>query len=281
VRRVLASLLAVTALAGCGSSGGHVATTAPASGPAEQAVNGPPPVVHVPPSHAAVPVLMYHVVKAPPPGVHLPGLWVSGDAFRAQVAALAAAGFQGVTLDRVLDAWRGRATLPPHPIVFSFDDGYLSQGTTAADALRARHWPGVLNLVLHALDEPGGLSTGRIRAMIAAGWEVDAHTIDHLDLTTLDAAALRHQVAGSRVAIRHRFGVPVDAFCYPAGKFDAAVEAAVRAAGFRAATTELPGAAKPGDDRFALPRIRVDGSDSTATVLAYVRAALGGPGHRS
>jgi peptidoglycan/xylan/chitin deacetylase (PgdA/CDA1 family) len=276
VVRRSAVALALLALAGCGGGGPPARTTTAAAPVAPvQASNGPAPEVRVPPSHAAVPVLMYHVVAAPPRGVHLPGLWVSGAKFRAQVRALARAGFQGVTLDTVLDAWRGRARLPKHPIVFTFDDGYLSQGTTAASALHTQGWPGVLNLVLHNLGVPGGISATRIRELIAQGWEIDAHTIDHLDLTTVDAAQLRHQVAGSRAAIHDKFGVPVDAFCYPAGKFDATVEAAVRAAGFRAATTEVPGAAKPAGDRYALPRIRVDGGDSAATVLAHVREALG------
>ena len=157
----------------------------------------------------------------------------------------------------------------------SFDDGYLSQGQDAGAILRARGWPGVLNLALHNLDTPGGLSTSRVKAMIAAGWEVDAHSLTHPDLTTLDAAALRREVAGSRAAIHARFGVPVNAFCYPAGRYDATVEAAVAAAGYRAATTERPGAARPSDDSYALPRIRVDRGDSTATVVAKVHAAVG------
>jgi hypothetical protein len=49
----------------------------------------------------------------------------------------------------------------------------------------------------------------------------------------------------------------------------------VRAAGYRAATTELPGAARPRDDRFALPRIRVDAGDSAQAVVGKLRTALG------
>ncbi len=45
------------------------------------------------------------------------------------------------------------------------------------------------------------------------------------------------------------------------------MRAAVRAAGYQAATTVEPGIAAPGDDPFALPRIRVNGTDSAATVL--------------
>jgi peptidoglycan/xylan/chitin deacetylase (PgdA/CDA1 family) len=285
-RRLLVSLtlLVAAALTACGGSGGGGSSPAaarashhPASTAAKAAPTGipAPQIVHTGRSHRAVPILMYHVIGTPAPGTPYPGLWVAPSAFRAQVQALAAAGFAGVTLDRVLDAWNGRATLPAHPVVLSFDDGYLGQGKVAAPVLAARRWPGVINVVLHNLGVPGGIGAARLRAMIHAGWELDAHTLTHRDLTTLDAAQLRHELAGSRAALRRRFGVAVDAFCYPAGRFNATVQAAVRAAGYRAATTEIPGAAKPSGDRYALPRIRVDGGEGAAAVVAKVRAALG------
>jgi peptidoglycan/xylan/chitin deacetylase (PgdA/CDA1 family) len=276
---VLPALLAAVMAAGCGSSSHpREATGTSTRAGAGQVANGPPAapaVVHVAPSHRAVAVLMYHVIAPPPPGAKYAGLWVAPEALRAQVAALAAAGYTGVTLDTVLAAWRGRARLPRRPVVLSFDDGYLSQGVAAGDVLRAAHWPGVLNLAWHNLGTPGGLTRGRVRTMIRDGWEIDAHSLTHPDLTTLGAEALKREVAGSRAAIAHAFGVPVNAFCYPAGRFGPAVEAAVRAAGYRAATTELPGAARPAGDRYALPRIRVDAGDSAETVVKRVRSALG------
>jgi hypothetical protein len=56
------------------------------------------------------------------------------------------------------------------------------------------------------------------------------------------------------------FHQPVDFFCYPAGRYDDAVVAAVRAAGFLGATTEAEGFAKR-DSLFTLDRVRVNGSD--------------------
>jgi peptidoglycan/xylan/chitin deacetylase (PgdA/CDA1 family) len=285
---VLASV-AVLAVSGCGGSstspGTTVRTAPPAAG---QIANGPDPehglglaepeISEMRPSHAAVPVLMYHGIAPAPAGAKYAGLWVAPAALRAHVLALAHAGYNAVTLDMVIDAWAGKDVLPPHPIVLSFDDGYLSQGKAAGDILRALRWPGVLNLAWHNLGTPGGLTAGRVKTMVEDGWEIDAHSLTHPDLTTLDAASLRREVAGSRQKIREAFGVAADAFCYPAGKFSPAVEAAVRAAGYRAATTELPGAARSRDDRFALPRIRVNAGDSAATVVENVHSAVGSGG---
>lgn len=284
-RCVLVLCLVVVAAATAGCGGGAAASSRGGATLPEQVANGPvagasqldasipPPPGPLGHSRAPVPVLMYHVISAAPAGAKYGGLWVPPATLQAEVIALAHAGYHAVTLDAVLDGWDGEDTLPRHPVVLTFDDGYLSQGRDAARILHAQGWPGVLNLAWHNLGTPGGLSRTRVKDMIRAGWEIDAHSLTHPDLTTLDATALRREVAGSRAAIRGAFGVAVDAFCYPAGRFDPAVEAAVRAAGYRAATSELPGAATAAQDRFALSRIRVDASDTPQTVLARVRAA--------
>jgi peptidoglycan/xylan/chitin deacetylase (PgdA/CDA1 family) len=123
----------------------------------------------------------------------------------------------------------------------------------------------------------GDLSRTEVRAMLRDGWEIDAHTMTHADLTTLDAARLRYEVAGSRTWLRRAFAVPVDFFCYPAGRYNATVEAAARAAGYDGATTEDPGIATRRDDPFALPRIRVTPEMTPAAVLAQARATSARP----
>jgi hypothetical protein len=65
--------------------------------------------------------------------------------------------------------------------------------------------------------------------------------------------------------------VPVDFFCYPAGRYDAAVIAAVRRAGYVGATTTRYGLAKPGE-LYTLKRIRIDGSDGLAGFAAKLTA---------
>ena len=80
-----------------------------------------------------------------------PGRPPSGSraaAFASQVRALQRAGYRGVTLRRVWDAWHHGASLPRRPVVLSFDDGYASQVRNALPALLRAGWPGVLNLTL-------------------------------------------------------------------------------------------------------------------------------------
>ena len=217
-----------------------------------------------------VPILMYHVISAPPPGARYPDLYVRPADFAGDVRWLARHGYHDVTLRRVYDHWTAGAPLPTRPVVITFDDGYLSQFIHGYGTLRRYHWPGVLNLQVDFLRPATGMRPWRVRKLIAAGWEIDAHTFTHPDLTTLDDRRLWHEVAGSRRALRRLFHVPVDFFCYPAGRYDARVVNAVRLAGYLGATTTNYGLARP-PDYYTLPRIRIGGSEGVARFATEMR----------
>ena len=209
-----------------------------------------------------VPILEYHVLGAAPADEPYPDLYVTRPDFHKQMDWLDEHGYEAVTLEQVEEAWYRGATLPPKPVVVSFDDGYRPQFTYALPELRRHGWAGVLNLKAEGSD----LYPSNVEAMIAAGWEVAAHTINHLDLTELDAAQLKEEVAGSRAILRRDYGVPVKNFCYPAGRFDATVIAAVKAAGYAGATTEIAGYADR-EHPYELDRYEILGSQGVAGMV--------------
>src|SRR5919199_1665706 len=263
--KAIAGAVAVVLLAGCGSRRDQAAP--PPQPPTATTRATKPQPRFVTPHRRPVPILNYHVIGDPPAGAPFPELYVGRAAFAAQLRWLRAHGYTAVSLRRVYDYWRRGLALPPKPIVLSFDDGYRGQFTNARPLLRRYHWPAVLNLaVQNVLD--GRLTVAPLRTMVRDGWEVDAHSLTHPDLTTLDRAELRRQVAGSRRWIHRRLGVPVDFFCYPAGRYDRAVVAAVRAAGFLGATTTNPGPASRAQGLFTLDRIRVNRSDGVTGLAA-------------
>ena len=229
------------------------------------------------PAHAyrgPVPILTYHELRAAPPAPRSPAstsLWVPRARFDAQMEALARAGYRGVTLSQAWAAWHGGPALPAKPVVVSFDDGYASQYAVAGPELRKLGWPGVLNLEVSRVDVPGGLLSSVVEALVGSGWELASHTLTHPDLTRVGSARLHDEVAGSRARLRQAYGVPVSFFCFPYGRTDAAVRAAVRAAGYTGATTTQAGIASRRSDRFALPRITVSPRDTAARLAKRLR----------
>jgi peptidoglycan/xylan/chitin deacetylase (PgdA/CDA1 family) len=146
-------------------------------------------------------------------------------------------------------------------VVITFDDGHISVWREAFPLLYSRQWPAVLNLPTSMLDSRTGLNTDMVHQLVAAGWELGAHSRTHPDLTEVDHERLESEVCGSRSDLADRFQVPVNFFCYPSGRFSPDVIGTVIRAGYLGATTTEPGLAGP-DNLYAMPRVRVSRDDS-------------------
>lgn len=258
---VVVVLCAVAALSsGCGRSksaataGRHVTTATtkrrtPRGRPARVRNATPRPGWR--PFVGPVPILVYHDLGSPPAAERYPGLYISDANFLAEMRWLHAHGYQAVTLDEVMNAWYRGGHLPAKPIVITFDNGYVPQATFAPRVLSRYGWPGVLNEIT-----ADHLAPWRLRHLSSIGWEIDSHSVNHPDLTTLPATELRYQLVASRRFLQRTLHVPVNSFCYPSSRYNATVVAAVKAAGYTNAVTENAGYATRSDpyllDRFEI-----------------------------
>jgi peptidoglycan/xylan/chitin deacetylase (PgdA/CDA1 family) len=204
-----------------------------------------------------VPILVYHHVLADQGGDKL--LYVSPAEFESQLHYLKENGYEAVTMRQVYDAWTGKGSLPDHPVVISFDDGYVDQVRIAAPILRRFGWPAELAVVFNLLykgDSPPDtvLTPAMVEELLADGWGLQSHSVSHSDLTYLSAEAVRHELEYSRKRLQQIFDRPVEFFCYPGGGYNPKVARAVRDAGYLAATSTDFAAATP-DKLYRLPRI--------------------------
>ncbi len=261
----LALLLIVLLLAGCGGSPASTATntrTRDKSRPARSraALAAPAEVRNARPQASwrhytgGVPILVYHDLGTPPPAENYPGLFVSDSDFESEMAWLHQQGYQAVTLDEMMNDFFHGGTLPAKPIVITFDNGYIPQATFAPSVMSRYGWPGVLNEIT-----VGHLDNARLQKLVKLGWEVDSHSLTHPDLTQIGPTALQQQVVDSRRFLQRVLHVPVNSFCYPSSRYDAAVVAAVKAAGYTNAVTENPGFATSATDPLLLPRFEIEG----------------------
>jgi peptidoglycan/xylan/chitin deacetylase (PgdA/CDA1 family) len=228
------------------------------------------------PGTATIPILTYHVINVRPPASSAPpSLYVPADEFAAQMDALKAAGWHAVTLDHVQAYWTHGVSLGSgKPIVITFDGGYASQYTNALAVLNRLGWVGVENIQVSGLPaSDGGLTDRQIRGLVAAGWELDAEGNSQGDPTVLDSVQLGYEIATERQTLRSRYRTAVNWYCYPSGRYNATLTAAVHAARFVGATTGIPGWASPEGDRFRLPRVQVIGGTSPSELLSQIASA--------
>lgn len=205
--------------------------------------------------------------------------------FRAHMHALADAGYNAVTIDDMVRWLEGSLRLPDGAFLLTFDDGFKGVMDHAMPVLQQLGWPATVFLVsdlIGSRDEwtrtsnPSGqthplLDAGDIRTMSAAGFNFHSHTRSHASLPTLDDDALADQLAGSRRALQTLLGHDVDYIAYPFGHLDERVEAATRAAGYKAAFSTQPGFNRNDVNRLRIRRLDVFGTDTPAMLLRKVR----------
>ena len=232
---------------------------------------------------APVPILTYHNIGQPPEGASHPGLYLSLERFRDQLALLARHGYRGVSMDEGLPFLRGERE--GRVAIITFDDGYRDNLELALPALREHGFSATCYLVaghiggFNAWDsEQLGvrkplMDLARIREWLAGGMKVGSHTLTHPHLTRIDAAQRQQEIAGSKAALEDRLGGAVEHFCFPYGDHDGECVAAAAAAGYLTAVTTRRGRVRRGRSLFALPRV---GSGRRSAQLFPARIFLWG-----
>ena len=231
-----------------------------------------------------IPVLMYHRVGP----VH--NAWearyaILPEAFAMQMNALRRRGWRAVPTDALVSWLEGGPALPDDAIVVTFDDGFRGVLDHALPVMEALGWPFTIFLVSDLIgrddawtraSNPAGvtyplLDADEILDMQRRGVSFHSHTRSHASLPTLDDAALADQLAGSRDRLAALLGHAVPYLAYPFGHVDERVEAATRAAGYRAAFSTRSGFNRQDADRYCIRRIDVYGTDTPAMLLRKIR----------
>ncbi len=251
------------------------ATTAPATNTVYQTTEFEPLPASAS-STVRVPILMYHRVADPGP-IKTAGeraLNVAPKDFIAQMDWLKGQGFTTITQSQLYDALAGTAPLPKKPVLLTFDDGYIDISKTVLPILRKRKMVATAYVITSRVTGPDRafMKFKALKRIEAGGIEVGSHTETHPDLTALSDTALRQELAGSRRTLEKGLGHPVQWLCYPAGRYDARVEAMARTTGYVTAVTTEPGMNHSASRPYALSRVRV--SDTTG--VSGLRASIGG-----
>ena len=231
-----------------------------------------------------IPILMYHhVSRVRPAG--FAKYTVDPGALHAQLRLLRRLRYTTVSLDDVLDAAAGVATLPRRPIVLTFDDGFaeaidLAVPILAEHGARATFFVVAGRLGGHSdwLERERGVrlqlaSADRIREVADLGFSIGSHTWTHPHLATMPADDRSVELDDARRRLEDVIGCGVEHLAYPHGEWDSSVRHAAAAAGYRSACTTDQRFATLGGDPLALARIIVDGRDRLPDVLCRLRTA--------
>ena len=231
---------------------------------------------------------MYHKVAPIPPSARYTGNYVLPDAFEEQLAALRQRNYESITFDRWLAYRAGRDSVPPRPLIITFDDGYRSFLNDAGPALERWGFTATVFLVAGLIGRTNSwdseevqeplLSAEEILDLQARGSTFGSHTMTHAALTRIPLERASIELSDSRRALESVLGAPVTVLCYPYAKQDPSIRALARKAGYQAAVIGKGGTNTRRTEIYALRRIKVD---TTTTIrrfrLLLVRGRIGFP----
>ncbi len=253
-------------------------TTTPVAGfmSRPEADQKPQPDAMAPTRKAVVPILMYHYISVPPDKndrIRL-DLSVTPANFDDQLNYLATYSYTTVSLYDVYDYLATGASLPPRPIVLTFDDGYRDAYENAFPLLRKYHMTGTFFVIsdFSSSGNPAYMDWAMIQEMSSAGMSIESHTRSHPDLRNRPNDFLVYQILGPIEAISAYTGRRPHFFCYPSGRYDDAAIRVLASADTWAAVTTQYGTAHTLVGAMTWTRVRIHGSTTLPEFTYLVKS---------
>lgn len=231
-----------------------------------------------------VTILMYHMISDPEAPIEA-GLCRSPEAFRRDMEQIHQAGYQVVSLAKVLDSIAGKVELPEKTVAITFDDGLACIYENALPILQEFGYPSSLFIVsgfVNGYNEWGEvfglprrrmLTSSEIRTLAKSGVNIGAHTVNHAWLGKSEKDVATKEIRDSKATLEDILGQEVSTFAYPFGNWNRMARNAVIEAGYTGACSTMPGRNKQDTDPFLLHRTEIKGGDAPWQVRLKLRFA--------
>lgn len=225
-----------------------------------------------------VPILMYHEIAGA--GNTESRLAVAPADFAAQLDFLHSNGFSTITAAQLAAVHAGDVTsLPPRPVVLTFDDGFADFYEEALPLLRERGFTATVYVTTDWISgaatnrpRPGRMLTWQqIRDSAHNGVEIGAHSCTHPQLDQLADGELALELRASKLTLEDQLGIRVPGLAYPFGYSNSRVRRIARESGYAYACAVGNTQMGAKSDLFALPRLTIRRATTMQTFTSIAR----------
>lgn len=151
-------------------------------------------------------------------------------------------------------------TLPPNPVIITFDDGAKNNYTEAFPILKEYNFKACMFLPTQQYE----FSLEQLKEMQSYGIEFGSHTRSHSNLLKINEDKAKEEIEVSKKELEERLNSQIIAFAYPygAGAYNENIKQIVKKAGYSFACSIKQGKVTlPIPDPFCLKRLLVRGDD--------------------
>jgi peptidoglycan/xylan/chitin deacetylase (PgdA/CDA1 family) len=217
-----------------------------------------PAVVHAE-EKLQVPILLYHYVEnvKDKNDTIRQGLNMRPAVFETQLQSLVEHDYKTVFVKNIRDMMKDPMPVCEKFVALTFDDGYEDFYTDVFPLLKKYNAKATAYIIVNFIGRPGFMNEAQIREVIDSGLvEIGSHTMDHYDLTSVSDDVGKYQILESKKELEKRFGISVQSFAYPYGKYVSADLGFVKEASYTTAVTVTEGSIHSLGEEYVLKRVR-------------------------
>ncbi len=186
-------------------------------------------------SKKEVPVLCYHHIRPFSHGGRLIEYEVSPEGFAAQMKALSDSGYKTILPEDLYEYLVHGATLPPKPVMLTFDDNDKEQFTIGETEMKKYGFKGVYFIMTISINRPRYMSEAELKQLADSGHSVEGHTWDHHMVTKYIVSTWDTQLVKPQKRLEAITGKPVKYFAYPFGLWNKAAIPELKSHGYKMA----------------------------------------------
>jgi peptidoglycan/xylan/chitin deacetylase (PgdA/CDA1 family) len=222
-----------------------------------------------------VPILCYHQIRdwVPSNSKTARDYIVPVTTFREQMKFLADSGYHTILPDQLYDYLTKGITLPPKPVIISFDDTRVDQYTIALQEMNKYSFKGVYFIMTVSLGRPGYMTTAQVKQLSDEGHTIGSHTWDHKNVKTYSPDDWVTQIEKPSRQLQKITGKRVDYFAYPFGLWNKEAIAKLKDHHFKA-VFQLSAKQDQDDPLFSIRRIIVPGGWGAVTLQKRMKSGF-------
>ncbi len=222
-----------------------------------------------------VPVICYHNIRNFRPGEsdRMKSYTVTPQAFAEQMKALSDSGYETVLPAQLYDYLLYGTTLPPKPIMISFDDTDAEQYSIGAREMNKYGFKGVYFVMTISINRPRYMKEEEIRNLSDSGHCIASHTWDHHMVTKYTGADFDSQFVKPKLRLEKITGKPVEYFAYPFGLWNKTAIAELKNRGYKMAFI-LSTKRDSTEPLFTIRRMIVPGTWSTPGMMKAIKTTF-------
>lgn len=200
-----------------------------------------------------IPVLYYHSIRPTEDNE----LILSPEKLKEQLSFLKSEGYTSLTLSEFSSYILNNAPIPEKSFLITFDDGYMDNYDYAFPILKELNMKATIFCTTFKLDGSYYLSSEALKEMSNYGIDIQSHTVNHDDLSSLSYTDQIDTLKNSKSYLENLLNKEIYAIAYPFGNINEETLKATKEAGYTLGFITSTGLSKPSNNPLQLKRIYV------------------------